>query len=135
MTEEHKERDFVEEAKVRIVGVQVITNPYDPEEVKRIVFETDKGQITHKPKMAVEEFRNGIQFCSIKNTTVDKLPRIVNLIGRQIQLNNFVNAIVCYSIWNTEKDGAPVTYRFVQYGSQLEKWRLQTEEPVTNNMS
>jgi len=127
MTDEKK---YIDGITLKVTGVQVITNPYDEQEIQKVIFETAKGNISHKPKMKVSEFRNGIEFLTVKSCTVDKMhPKILE-IGLEIKNKGGANVKMCYNTWKTEKDGEEVTYRFVQHASTLAKWELVTTEAV-----
>lgn len=126
-----EEREYVKEKIVKILAVQVITNPYSPDEIQKINFETaENGRITHKPKQEIKEFRHGLEYISVGPGTTDKLPEIVSEIGKQMQLNGFAMVKVNYAIWNTEKEGVAMAYKYVQHRSQLDKWEIISEEKV-----
>lgn len=124
------EKDYVEGIQLKVVGIKVLTNPYNDLEVRKVVIDTEKGPITHKPKMEVSEFRNGIEYLTIKPAIADKLPAKLVEIGNIISKMGSCDVKVCYNIWKTEKDGEEVTYRFVQHESTLNKWEVISAEKI-----
>jgi len=127
MTDEKK---YIEGITLKVTSIQVITNPYDDQEIVKVIFETPKGNISHKPKMKVSEFRNGIEFLAVKPCTVDKMHTKILEVGKEIQNKGSANVKMCYNTWKTEKDGEEVTYRFVQHAKTLDKWEIVATEAV-----
>ena len=127
MENEKKERDFVENVNVDVMSVEVQTSMMDSTEVKKVVFETSKGRISYKPKIAKQEYRDGLKIGTIVSPKVDELPQLIRDIGKHVQNKGKCTVNVAYNVWNTEKDGEPVTYRYVQGSTMLDKWVIVKE--------
>jgi len=131
---ETKERDYADSIKIEVTGVEVQTNMNNVEEVKKVVFETNKGSISYKPKIAKQEYRDGLKIGSIVPALVDDIPDIIRSIAKEASNKGKCIVTASYHIWNTEKDGEPVTYRYVQGSTMLDKWKIEeqtnTEEQV-----
>lgn len=129
---EKKEKDFASDIEIEITKVNVKAK-HETGEVSKVEFETNKGKITWKPKAEKTEMVRGIAKQTIAPCLFDDLPEKVFEIAREANDKGLVRVKASYSIWNTEKDGEPVTYRFVM-GSVFDKWQIikkeATEEQV-----
>lgn len=124
---ERKENDYAEGIEVGVSSVEVETSSLNKEEVTRITFVTDKGKITYKPKVAREEYREGMKIKSVVSCFISDLPDKIKEIAKEANEKGKAKVIVAYSIWNTIKDGEEVTYRYIKGAAMLEKWKLLKE--------
>jgi len=129
---EIKERDYAKDVELTVLAVEVVTSLKDSEKIEKIIFKTNKGNITHKPKVDTSEFREGIKVLKKTSPYFAEMPEIVKELGRQLQINPSVKVKGSYAIWNTEADGEKVTYRYVQYATELNSWVIIKNEEVIN---
>ena len=127
-----KEREFAKDVELSITGVEVLTNQKVPEEVAKLVFETADGElISYKPKRNVETFRDGLKIITVEPSLIADLPTVVKEIGKEVMARGVAKVKASYGVWNTEADGKPVTYRFVQGSKMMDGWKLlKAEEEV-----
>jgi len=123
-TQELKERDYMEGVEVQINEIEVQTSKLDREQVEKIRFHTNKGDITYKPKVERTENRNGLLIKRREACLIDDLPEKITNMANMIAKSGTITVVVAYSIWNTEKDGEAVTYRFIQGAATLAKWHV-----------
>jgi len=128
MEKERKERDYAKEVTITVTGVEAKMDHVEAEVVKQMVFITNVGNITYKPKVAHEEFREGIKLLSQKSAIWLELPGIIKEISKRVLADGKCLVKASYAIWNTEKDGVPVTYRFIQGANSMLSWAV-LEEP------
>ena len=126
--EEKKERDFAKEVTLTVTSVEAKMDQRDTEVINQMVFVTNVGNITYRPKVNHEEYREGIKMLSQKPAIMLELPGIVKEISKKVQADGKCLVTASYSIWNTQKDGVDVTYRFIQGASTMLKWAI-LEEP------
>ena len=122
MSDEKKETEFVQGVEVVLTGIEVETENNDPTMVKRIKFDTNKGNITFKPKLHKEEFRNGLKITSVVPCTVETIPQKIIDMAKKIQELGSLRLNVEYTVMSTEKDGEEVKYRFITSMKTFEKW-------------
>lgn len=127
-TKQEQEKEYIEGAEIKITQVECNTD--NGEEIKKIIFTTNKGNITYKPKMLKEEFREGIKMNMVKPCSFESLPNIIKQIAKTCQQKGTCLVNVAYNVWNTEKDGMPVTYRFISGVKTLSKWVIVGDEIV-----
>lgn len=132
--QERKERDYAEGVEVKVNSVEVKTMFANQEQVAKITFVTDKGNITYKPKVEKVEHRNGLTIKRTEECSIDDIPKKVIEVSQEISDKGYAIVLVAYSVWNTDKDGQPVTYRFVQGGATLEKWKILKETVATEEV-
>ena len=125
-----KEKDFVDGVEVTLSVVTVETNPKNNVEVSKVIFETNKGNITFKPKISRSTFQDGLKIVVKEPITVGEVPDKVREIGRIAAEKGRVKVLVSYNVWNTEKDGEPITYRFITSEKTLDTWKIIPEEIV-----
>lgn len=129
---EQKEKDYAKGMDLIVSSIQVLTDPKNAAIVSKVVIKTDKGDITHKPKIEKKQFQNGIEVISRTEPCIDDLPQIIKDIAKVVSETGKCEVVGAYSIWNTEKDGEPVTYRFVQGEKMLNEWVIKsTQSEVT----
>jgi len=126
MSEEDK--GFAESVEVQVNAVSIKTSNSNSGEVSKIIFETNKGNITWKPKIEKIEHRNGLKIIKKVPCLIDDLPKKVTDIATIATNDGKCTVIVCYNWWKTENDGQPVTYRFLLSETTLDKWKVIVEK-------
>lgn len=118
---EQKEHEHISGAEVTITGVDVKLDKYNVG-VFQVRFETDKSDITYKPKTIKTEYVEGLKVNKVVPCKIEELPQVIKDIGKKCQTNGKCRVNVHYNVWNTTKDGCDVTYRFVQGQNMMNKW-------------
>lgn len=126
-----KEHEFVSEAEITITGIEAQKNTSNSAEVKKVIFSTDKGKITFKPKETTEEFVDGIKVTGVVPAKLVSIPDKIKEIASEVQKKGKAIVKASYRIWNTETDGKPVTYKFIQGSKMLDEWKIVSEGLVT----
>jgi hypothetical protein len=124
-----KEREYVDGVEVGIQSVDIDTAYKDPNQVAKVTFKTDKGDITYKPKINRTEFREGLKINKKEPCLIDDLPDKVKQIAKKTQEVGIVTVLVSYQVWNTTVDGEKKTYRYIQSSKTLDKWQIIEEKP------
>jgi hypothetical protein len=133
--EEKKEKDYVEGVDIRISDIEVKTNRTEPEKVEKVIFSTNKGNISYKPKAIVTEHRKGLSIKRQDQVLIDDLdPKIIEIAEKIVSSAGGVLVKASYHIWNTEKDGEEVTYRFITSKVTLDKWEIINEDAKTEQV-
>ena len=123
-----EERDYVKDKVIVVKSITIDTERNNPDVIAKIRFDTSVGDITHKPKIEKQIKRKGIPVNQVQQCTLDEIPAKVEEIYNRIQELGQVAVKASYSVWNTtDKENDPVTYRFVQYGAELDKWEIQED--------
>ena len=124
MTEDNKTTEFCKEVPVTLTGIEIETNPQDILEVKRIRFESSKGDITFKAKVEKEHFQDGIKIKSIVPIKINEIPEEIKNVAKSIQEKGSVKMNVNYSLMKTEVDGEPKEYRFITSMKTFNEWKI-----------
>lgn len=120
---EETKNNWVQDKEVEIVGIDI--EKKDETAIKRIRFKCGDFDITYKPSTPTEDYRNGMNLKGTRLITVDEIPDKVKQIGEAIQRNKSCKVKVNYGLFDTEdREGDPVTYRYIRYASQLDKWEI-----------
>lgn len=114
----------IEGKKVEIKKVTADMDFFDETKVKKMTFETDKGNITFKPKTTKTELKLGIETNFKAQCTIDQVPQIIKDIAAEINTKGSVQAIVHYIKGEMEYDGETKTYRWVQGDKMIESWKI-----------
>lgn len=123
--------EFAKEIDVVCTGVEVEINTQNIQEVRRVRFVTDKGNVTWKPKMSQENFKDGIKFLSRIPLLVDDLPGKIKDIAKIIQEKGKLAMTISYSIMSTTNaENEPVQYRFITSEKTFNDWVLKPEEII-----
>jgi hypothetical protein len=129
--EDKKESEFIKGAEIIITGVEAIAHFKDEQKIEKVIFKTDKGDITHKPKVEDSNFVESIKVKTKTQPYIQELATVIKDIARICQLKGHCKVKGDYSILTVEKDGQKETYRFVQYPSQLDRWLIIPEPLIT----
>lgn len=120
--EEVKDHDYMEGVEVEITEIEVRPDKLNPEEVQQVRIHTNKGDITYRPKVEKTEHRKGLVIKRKVACLIDDLPEKLTKMAELIAQHGKITVNVAYSIWNTDKDGEAVTYRFIQGAKTLDQW-------------
>ena len=134
-TQKPKEKDFASEVEINIIGIDVKTSFKDSSVVEKIILNTSKGNITYKPKIDTEEFREGMKFLQSVSCTVADIPQKIKDMAKECQDKGICKVKASYSIWRTEKDNEPVEYRFILNQTILDKWTIIREETSVESVA
>ncbi len=128
---EKKERDYADGVEIEVSSVEVQMNPKNPEQAQKVTFAAKTGNITYKPKVTKTERRNNLILKRIESCLVDDLPAFVTELATEISKNGNTKVKAYYQLWNTEQDGQPVTYRYVNGDKMMDKWEIVAPEDVS----
>jgi len=126
---ENKEHEFAKQVEIIVRKISVKLDR-GGEFVEKIIFESDKGNITFKPKIERIEWRKGIEVISSSQAKFDELPDKLSQFSTIANEKGFVKLIASYTVWNTEKDGSPVTYRYIPGMKSFDEWKIVPVTPV-----
>lgn len=126
--EENKDREFASDVKVVVTEVQADMDRNNVDMVKKLTFFTNVGNITFKPTTKREEYRDGIKMMVTSSAYWADLPVMVKEISKKISTDGKCEVKATYSVWHTEVDDNPMTYRFVQGNNMMAKWHILAEE-------
>lgn len=99
-------------------------------EILKVIFDTDQGKVTYKPKIDKIETIKGIRIMKSVLAKFDEVPDKVLEIAREVNKKGGANYFINYMAWTTQVDGKEQTYRYVQGEPMLNEWKLQ-ETPIT----
>ncbi len=130
MVEEKKEKDFVKAAELQVNEVELKVNRNNEDMVDKVIFHAlGKGDvkldITWKPKIVKETFEGGFKVSKTVPMERGLLPEKLMEIAALCSEKGHCNVKANYHVWNTEKDGQPVTYRFITWESTFNEWEIQ----------
>ena len=131
---EQSEHEFMKEVELFVTGVIVEMDQRIPEMVKKLTLNTTAGNISHKPKSVKEEYRNGFLVKSQAPSYFADLPENLKQIAQEVSERGKCKVVGSYSVWNTEKDGQAITYRFIQGNTMMATWKLQKEQVPTQRV-
>ena len=126
MENEKDNKGFNKEVETTITSQEAILD-IDGETVSKIIWETGKGRITWKPKIVKTEYRGAIQVKAQIKPYIGDLPQKVVEIAQQLKEKGIVKARISYNYWETEKDGEPVTYRFLNSEKTINDWVIMKD--------
>ncbi len=118
-----KEREYVNDVEIEVSSISLQAGK-NPAEIEKVIFETEKGNITYKPKIDKEERVDGFKIASKAAPCVDDLPKNLKELNVELNKAGTIKVKATYQVWNTEMDGTPVTYRYVMGAKMFEKWQL-----------
>lgn len=120
---EQGENDYVKDAEVTLKNIRI--DKMDGERIGKITFETEKGNITWKPKVDHKEFQNGMEIHEKLIMKVSELPEKLLKIASTLQEKGTLRLKVSYALFTTERDGEEVTYRYIPSLKVLDtQWEL-----------
>ena len=122
--EKDKKMDFVKNAEVTVSGIEIETDPNNSENVKRIRFVTDKGNVTWKPKITEKRFVGGIIVLSKVPMRIISLPQKLEEMSKLLQMDGTIKLRISYSTLEAEKDGIVTLYRFIMSEKSFNDWEI-----------
>lgn len=124
---EEEKKNYVKDKEVEFIGVDV-QKVRGKEDIERIRFKTndpDIGDITYKPETDTEEFQEGIKVTGVRQLGINEIPKKVKEIAKKISENKSCKVKVSYQLFDTTtREGEPVTYNYIRWQSQLDKWEI-----------
>lgn len=120
MADEQQQNEFVEKAEVVLKSIKLEIG--DNQEIKRIRFVTDKGDITWKPFLFKTKWMNGFD-CTVKESmTFDDVPKKLKKWASEIQDEGMMKVRVSYAIFNKDVDGEMQQYRYIRSEKTFDTW-------------
>lgn len=117
--------EFIPDVEITIKSVKAKLNAKNPNNIDQLRFETNKGDITLKPKITQEDYDGnlGITIQKTVAMTLDKIPEKFKDIAKKIKDSKECKVKGSYVLMTTEKDGEEKEYRYTSL-NQLEKWEI-----------
>lgn len=134
MPEEEKDKGYVEGAEAILKEVELKVNRHNDEQVDKVIFHTDGGDITWKPKREKTGFEGGFKVVKSIPMEKDLLPKKLIEMANLCHDNGQLKIKVFYNWWKTEQDNNEVTYRFMTSETTFEKWEILDKKPVTETV-
>lgn len=122
-------KKYVENAEIIVSEVQIKVNQRNEQQVDKLTFVSDKGNITWKPKLQKSQFQGGLKVIRTVPMEMDLLPKKLREIGMICQEKGHCKLKVCYTLWETEADGTKAIYRFITSEKTFDKWEILNEKP------
>ena len=122
--ENEKTNEYVNEVKVVCTGVEIQMEQAS-ENIRRIAFVTEKGNITWKPKKDQETFQDGMKILETVQMKVSDLPDKLREIARITKEKGSCELKVDYTLMKTQQDGEPKEYRFITSEKTFDKWEIE----------
>lgn len=135
MVEEQKDKGFVEDREVTVSTIELKVNRNNEEVIDKITLETNKGNITWKPKVSKTTYEGGFKVLNVVSMEKDLIPKILQEIAAISNERGTCKVKLSYTWWKTEQDGEKVTYRFITSAKTLEKWKILSESPKEEKVS
>ena len=123
MTDEKQQNEFAEKVEVTLKNIRV--DMFDGEAIKKITFETDKGNVTWKPKVDKKTFQGGLELHNLEAMKITAIPDKLAKMASGVQDEGTVDLEICYAIFNKEVDGEEVSYRYIQSLKTFDKWIIK----------
>ena len=123
MENEKTEFKQAKDQKMTLIGITLETSK-DNLHVDRVRFVTERGDITYRPSITKEEFRDGFKVKSEETPLISELHPKIKDLARLVQAKGKQNLICNYTYMEEDQDGQPKTYRFINNVKILEEWRL-----------
>ena len=127
MVEEDK-KGFVEDKEIVITEVELKVNRNNEDQVDKVIFHSNNGIITWKPKITKETYEGGFKVVKQIPMERDMLPKKLIEIAIISSEQKECKVIACYNWWETEAEGGKVIYRFMTSTKTFDKWEIIKEE-------
>lgn len=126
MEKQPMETERVNNVEVLITGIKRMLrhNDDDVEIVYRIHFETEKGDITWKPKIFKSVFENGFQSIREVQSEVDELPEKLKAWANIVHKEGKIRALVSYTLGKGTQDGKEKDFRFIRSEKEFATWEV-----------
>jgi len=96
----------------------------DGDEIKKIRFDTDTGEITWKPKVSESDYVEGIKRIKSRTMKISDLPEKLKDLGKTIAEKGKVKLKVSYMLMTKEVDGIENKYRYITSIKAFESWEI-----------
>ena len=117
---EKSENEFVEKAEVVLKSIKLELG--ENQEIRRIRFITDKGDITWKPFLMKTKWISGFD-CTVKESmSFDDVPKKLKKWANEIQDEGQMKVKVSYAIFKKEVDGEMQQYRYISSEKTFDSW-------------
>lgn len=126
--DQQKKFEFVEEKNHILMEIKLEINDLKPNEIDRIIFVIDDGQITWKPKITKEEYFEGLKKVSSKKMSIENIPNKLKEIGNFLKLNSKMRVLACYNIMTVTEDNETKSYKFLKSIKEFDKWAFNFEK-------
>ena len=114
----------VEKEQTNLLGIKLEMDR-DKQHVRRIRFQTEKGDITFKPSVKTEEMQDGFKKEMEVLPLISELHQRVKDWAKLLQTKPSLKLEVSYTYTQeNNKDGELVTYRFINTVKALEDWKI-----------
>jgi len=126
--DENTTTEHIKGVEVELTKVSIESNPNNQEEIKKITFETNKGNITWKPKVIRTRRVAG---CEVKDKVamqMEKMPENLKKLGTMAHNEGRVILLVNYTLMNTTMDGEPREFRFITSEKTFNDWKIIEEK-------
>ena len=92
--------------------------------IQKVIFVTDKGNITYKPKIGDEGFEDHYKIHRpMKPCRRSDLTPFMNELAKMAHIEGKASVLGSYMVWETkDADNNDVIYRFVQGNKMFEEW-------------
>ena len=117
-----KQTEIVKDAEVILKGIELEMNPQNQDEVKRIRFKTDKGDITWKPKMQKTQLMDGLKIQRTQSMELGDLPKKLSTWGTQLSDVGSIKLKIQYTKMVADVDGCDTVYRFITAEKTFDRW-------------
>ncbi len=127
MVEERK--GYQEAEELTLTAIELKVNQKNDELIDKITFRSKEKDITWKPKITKQTFRDGFKVSETIQMEYTFLPEKLKEMAKIVQEQGSVKVKASYSWWETEADGSKVIYRFINATSVFDKWVIVKAEP------
>lgn len=120
MAEEKTDNEFVDKKEVVLKSIKLELG--DKQEIRKVRFITDIGDITWKPFVLKTKFMGGFD-CTIRESmSFDDLPKKLKKWASEIQDEGQMKIRVSYAIFNKDNDGEILQYRYIRSEKTFDEW-------------
>lgn len=117
-----EDNEMAKDVEVTIKGVKL--ELWDEEKIKKIRFDTDRGDITWKPKATASKIVGGFVIETSEPMRYSEIPPKLADIGKKCQENGSCKVKLTYFVFKKEVDGEEMTYRYINSIKVFEKWEI-----------
>jgi len=123
-TQQEDEKGFLDNVEVLVTKIEC-KERYGEDIIEKVTIETDQGNITWKPKIITEHFRQGIVILKPKQGSVADMPEFLLNLGKELQIKGSVRVRASYQYWTTTKGDQRVTYKYLQGSDPFKSWEIK----------
>lgn len=119
-----EKNNYVIDKEVEVIGID-IEKEKGKEDVKRIRIKTTEFDITYKPETETVQYQDGMKMIGVRQLSINEIPSKIKEIAKIISEKKSCKVKVGYGLFDTtDGEGSPVTYRYIRFASQLDKWEI-----------